>query len=177
MKTKCGIYHIRISEGHVKSSNSGSGGGEGKGAGAASAATAARSSSSFDSGLEGRVDGNPVGDGGSLLVVYETIAGVVAAEEVLEEAKDLGLGASLIDGELSVLSGVSGRVGVRLEISVEVDVDVAAVDDLVAGRHLPDLSALLSALRADTGPAAGSLLGEDRRVFHDLGEGGDGCRR
>ena len=168
MKPKCGSYpHTSgCSVEHEESGNSSSSAGEGKSAGASRLL-------GFDSGLEGGVDGNPIGFDGAKLKADGRVARGIGVLEVLEEAHELDVSLSLVEGELSVLGGIGGGVSIGGEVSVEVSVDIGALDDLTAW-DITELSALLNALGGDGSPASLGLEAERGSILDNLGQSGDG---
>ena len=90
--------------------------------------------------------------------------------EVTEEAHDLLLGAGLVEGELHILSGAVGG-----EVSVEVDVDLLALDDLATIIWcISTLRAFLAALIEDRNPGLRWVLVQDAVVSGQVAEAADG---
>ena len=100
----------------------------------------------------------------------ESRLGVTGIFEVSEEAHDLLVGAGLVEGELHILSGAVGG-----EVSVEVDVDLLAHDDLASIiRCIKFLCAFLAALIEDRNPGLLRDLVQDAVVSGHVGEAADG---
>ena len=114
-------------------------------------------------GLDGSVVGVDSSEDGS----DETLLGVLCVLKVSEEAHDLVLGASLVEGELHILVSVVGG-----EVSHVVDVDLAAFDDLAVG-GIGNLIAFLAALVSDGDPRLSGVLIKCSRVSLHVTEGAD----